>query len=355
MSDWLDLSNVSNLYIQSYVKGFVDISGGNLILRNNGINVEAGDISLNGRLLVQSDISSNRRLFLANDASLGGRLFVNGDVSMNGNLVIGKNITILGDLTVQEYTNSAIINTLTTNVFNISEDLSLNGRIMASSDASFGGKLNVNQAATFNSTATATGLITANGGLNTYTINANTPTTTTCNLFTNATGNIAIGSSTSKVGINTSNPQYALDVNGTMNTNNGINLSYTTPPTLTNTQIGYFVNPTGFTSTSFPNGTTTIYTVTPPAGIYIFNIDGTVNSPSIRNNTVTSIILYKAGVFVSQSARGWGDSGNFAYVDCPISVTGFVSVNGSQAVRFDLANSGLTTSMIYAVKYIRIA
>ena len=333
MSNWLDLSNVSNLYIQSYVKGFVDISGGNLILRNNGINVLAGDISLNGRLLIQSDLSSNGRLFLANDASLGGRLFVASDVSINGNLranypassippsaiiggvatnyyttdvsmtqrlfvggdasfgsrvfalgdvsfggqlfvvgdssingnltvgkalsvptidgnpiftgaptmttspatgdnstavattafvkaqgyltglgsaallnasntgslavtgdlstnrlfavadaslggrlfvvgdasingnvVIGKDITILGNLVVQQMTNSAIINTTTTNVFNVSEDLSLNGRIMSGSDASFGGNLNVVKAATFGTTTTSTGLLTASNG-----------------------------------------------------------------------------------------------------------------------------------------------------------------------------------------------
>jgi hypothetical protein len=98
---------------------------------------------------------------------------VGGDASFGGNLVIGKNITILGDLTVQEYTNSAIINTVTTNVFNISEDLSLNGRIMASSDASFGGKLNVNQAATFGTTTTSTGLLTASNG---FTVSTGTVT-----------------------------------------------------------------------------------------------------------------------------------------------------------------------------------
>ena len=157
------------------------------------------------------------------------------------------------------------------------------------------------------------------------------------------------------VGIGTTSPQYKLDVNGTINTNNGFNLSYSTPPTLTNTQIGYFYNPTSATSTSLANGSTTIYTVTPVAGVYIFNLDGCLNSPSNRSNTTTTITLYKDSVFVSQNVKGWGDTTAFAYVDCPVSVTGFVSVTGSQAVRFVVANSGLTCVFVYTPKYIRIA
>jgi hypothetical protein len=42
-----------------YVQGFVDISGGNLILRNNNLYMTSGDLSLNGRLLVNSDVSMN--------------------------------------------------------------------------------------------------------------------------------------------------------------------------------------------------------------------------------------------------------------------------------------------------------
>ena len=49
--NWLDISSTSNRYIQTYVKGFVDMSGGNLVLRNNNILVQSGDISVVGRLL----------------------------------------------------------------------------------------------------------------------------------------------------------------------------------------------------------------------------------------------------------------------------------------------------------------
>ena len=42
-TNWLDLSSTSNCYNRMYVQGFVDISGGNLILRNNNLYMTSGD------------------------------------------------------------------------------------------------------------------------------------------------------------------------------------------------------------------------------------------------------------------------------------------------------------------------
>ena len=84
--NWLDLSSSSNRYIQTYMKGFLDMSGGNLLLRNNNIIVAAGDISLNGRMFVGNDASLSGRLFVSKDLSLNSKLFVGGDTSMNGNV-----------------------------------------------------------------------------------------------------------------------------------------------------------------------------------------------------------------------------------------------------------------------------
>ena len=42
MPNWLDLSSSSNLFKQAYVKGFIDISGGDLITRT-------------GKLLIHDD------------------------------------------------------------------------------------------------------------------------------------------------------------------------------------------------------------------------------------------------------------------------------------------------------------
>ena len=80
----------------------IDIS--NVLLRDgNSTNIYQqidthvgviGDISLNGRLLIQGDASFNNRLYLYSDASFCNRLFVNNDVSFGGNLFVAKSVAI---------------------------------------------------------------------------------------------------------------------------------------------------------------------------------------------------------------------------------------------------------------------
>jgi len=49
-TNWLDLSSTSNRYTRTYVQGFMDISGGNLIVRNNNLFLTQGDASINGNI-----------------------------------------------------------------------------------------------------------------------------------------------------------------------------------------------------------------------------------------------------------------------------------------------------------------
>ena len=58
MSNWLDSSNNSNLLKQSYIKGFIDISGGDLITRN-------------GRLLINNDASLNSNVYVRDKLHVG--------------------------------------------------------------------------------------------------------------------------------------------------------------------------------------------------------------------------------------------------------------------------------------------
>ena len=183
---WLDLSNVSNIFRQSYVNGFLDVSR-TLIVR--------GDASMNGNLFVAGNLnsvtpSSNDNTtrvatteFVKNqsystlsyvdsslntlrtyaDSSLNLKatiesptftgiatiptanittLNTTGDASLNGRVNIGKDLTVNGRLNVQNYTNQNIINTTTTNYqLIVSEDLSLNGRLVTSGDVSLNGNL----------------------------------------------------------------------------------------------------------------------------------------------------------------------------------------------------------------------
>ena len=49
MSNWLDFSNNANSFLPIYVKGFVDVSGGDIIARTG--NVWAGDLAANVNIL----------------------------------------------------------------------------------------------------------------------------------------------------------------------------------------------------------------------------------------------------------------------------------------------------------------
>jgi len=101
MSNWLDYPNTSNRFIQIYVRGFVDISGGKLILRNDDASFNrklfvGNDTSLNNDLFVKGNAYIDSKLVVNNDTIINNRLFTNGDVLFSSNLSIHGNILIKG-------------------------------------------------------------------------------------------------------------------------------------------------------------------------------------------------------------------------------------------------------------------
>jgi hypothetical protein len=145
MSNWLDASNNSNKYRQMYIKGFLDVSGGNLTLRNNHLLVQAGDTSLNGNLyvkntailqkLVVNDLSLNGVLnFGSNsippDAIIGGIPGSSGsfnlDLSLTNRLFVAKDVSLNSNLFA---INSNIANNSITKTLNVLSDASMNGNL----------------------------------------------------------------------------------------------------------------------------------------------------------------------------------------------------------------------------------
>ena len=172
---------------------------------SGAITSASGDFTTYGNLIVNYDTSLNSRLVVSGDSSFNGNLYVGGtltydnlsvnnnfstltvehlspfdytidenlfvletavatgtnptlnstnvlysavDCSFGGNLNIGKDLTIKGRLNVQNYTNTNIINTTVNNYqLIVSEDLSLNGRLVAS------GNITTNETVTYNKLA----------------------------------------------------------------------------------------------------------------------------------------------------------------------------------------------------------
>ena len=135
MNNWLDASSTSNKYRQMYIKGFLDISGGNIVLRNNHLLVNSGDASLNGKLFASKDASFNSNLRVGDTATIK-TLFVTGDVSMNGNVFINfKNSSISPDAIIGGIPSS-------TGIFEV--DMSLNKRLSIQDDVTARANLYVN-------------------------------------------------------------------------------------------------------------------------------------------------------------------------------------------------------------------
>jgi len=106
-------------------------------------------------------VNSNGNILVGGDVSLNGRLYVMSDTSLNGNMSLGGNLVVNGNLSVNNYRTASVTNTITTNVFNVVEDLSLNGRFFTSGDVSLGGRLFVRMDGAFGGNASAISFQTA--------------------------------------------------------------------------------------------------------------------------------------------------------------------------------------------------
>lgn len=155
MNRWLDLSNNSNKFKQSYFQNFIDISGEIHVRNDNYINLYSktninspkfsinpdsiriiqepdivNDISnvkliyikdlsenvqlrlddLNERTkyistntyelktIIINDVSFNKNVYINGDVSINNNIFVKGDMSMNGSLSIGTDLSVNGNV-----------------------------------------------------------------------------------------------------------------------------------------------------------------------------------------------------------------------------------------------------------------
>jgi len=301
-----DSTVIANRFSKMYVNGFVDVSYGNVLLRSgpnpNHLILQGGDISLNGRLFVSGNVglgTSNPQFPLAIN---GGTNLANKQLAISANYAVSTVNDTLGALSFYSnnvgYENARIQSCC--NVGGVDNNADL--RFFTRMDyVTFLERMRIDRAG--------------------------------------------------YVGIGVTNPQSALDVSGAIRVSGGITPTYSTPPTLSTTSIGYFFGASG---NLYPVSNVDIYSVTPPAGVYIFNIDATIGNPNPTGaNYASYLYLSKAGTMVTQIGRAWGGVPS-SWAETPISLTGFLSVDGTQQVKFYIT-SNCNVSFNYFAKYMRIA
>ena len=177
INPWLNDAS-SNRYIQTYMKGYLDISGGPLILRNAGILGLSGDSSFNNNVTVGKRLAVGKQLdstylyaldvsgpmnFGRSDSSFGGNVTINTNLAMGG--LIQQNVSSINTYNQQmisvpysAFVGSGFAYLGSSNTFasinTFQADTSFS-RLFTTADASLGGNLFVNSYTTFNNDVSA--------------------------------------------------------------------------------------------------------------------------------------------------------------------------------------------------------
>jgi len=100
MSGWLTNENVSNKLKQTYVLGFMDISG-NCVVRNGTLNVNT-NCFVGNTLTVENQITCNRDLYISGNTILNSNLRVGNKLTCDGPVLINGIFSITGRLLVKQ-------------------------------------------------------------------------------------------------------------------------------------------------------------------------------------------------------------------------------------------------------------
>jgi len=182
---WLSNGTTSNRLKNTYIQGFLDISG-NLITRSGNVFVNNGifvvqDSSFNGNLQIANNtISSNifakldasfnrdltvgniaklNRLAVSTDSTFTGNIAVSGinstisnltistNLTSTSNAVFNANISLAGNLSVAQNVvitnNASILGTTTLNALSMTTNISVTGNILVQKDSIFNANLTV--------------------------------------------------------------------------------------------------------------------------------------------------------------------------------------------------------------------
>ena len=360
-NNWLDLSSTSNRFIRMYVQGFVDISGGNLIVRNS-------DISLNGSFyqstyngfsmpaltaiynypsliftpndttstLISSNVtitagnsstSSNTYTLGNSNSIIVGNVYIPryANVSISANIPIGYDLSMLVQNSNLYYANNTYSNTINSPS---SSSVYSNLTLLTTSDV-------VNGNCSYSLNSMVIPLSINLSGSTTY----NTPSSLSSNSTGNSVGYSAIGYTTSTgpnnqvLVANIAVPPYYMGNTISVYTPIAANIYYTIPSNTGNitksTSANVSVNVTGIYANVYQNGSQWGNVTLNTSSIYG---NFTFTAGSTANISVGNIL--QANVFLT--------TGNVSFVPDYTSSTTYYTV------KYYLTSSYTTTNSITA-------
>jgi predicted acyltransferase (DUF342 family) len=219
MSNWLDFSNSSNKFRQSYFKGFVDISGGGLYIRNDAsLNLYNGTDFSNPKFSIKSDkmriysSSSNSLIDVSND-----RLIYIKDLSEN----VQTRITDLTSRTKYIYSDGSDNNTLV-QINGPSKQIIVGADILPTIGNTYNlgsptypfGSLYINQGTIYFTETTTTDTTGTNEPKASLSYNNDTGLLNFTSSGVTFEPVMAIGG---KIGLGTKEPRYTVDISGNLN------------------------------------------------------------------------------------------------------------------------------------------
>jgi hypothetical protein len=336
MSNWLDASSTSNKYRQMYIKGFLDVSGGNLTLRNNHLFVKAGDASLNGNLYVKNTAVLEK--LVVNDLSLNGVLnfgsnsipptaiiggipgssgSFNLDLSLTNRLFVAKDVSFNSNIYAL---NSNIANTSITKSLIVTHDVSINGNLNVGNIIYENG-LSLNSKYASKNSPAFTGIPTAPTAGN---VTANTQIATTA-FVSNSVLNLI---STAPTSLNTlgklatavnSDPSFSYTVLSQLNTK----VSVSNPSFLGSATSPYFIATSATSDSSF-NGFLKVGKTISEGGVLLSSKYANIASPTFTGTAV----IPTANINILKTISDASVNGNL-YVKGNVTMDNIVDISGS--------------------------
>jgi len=128
---WLSQNTMSNRLNQTYLRGFLDVSGDTII--RNGLFSVIKDSSFNGNIAVLGNISGSKNLIVLGDSSFNGNMALNGNTVLNGDLRI-KDTFVQKAFTITDSQNPTTLTMPLYQIYNITAtgDITVNMPIIGS-------------------------------------------------------------------------------------------------------------------------------------------------------------------------------------------------------------------------------